>query len=38
MHYNTSRKTAGSIRDEVLGFFNDLILQAAVWLWGQLNL
>jgi hypothetical protein len=33
------RKIAGSIPDKVIGFFSiDLILPAAIWLWGRLSL
>jgi hypothetical protein len=38
-HYATSRKVAGSIPDEVIGFFSIyLILPAAPWPWGRLSL
>jgi hypothetical protein len=38
-HCAISRKAAGSIPDEVFfGFFIDLILPAALWLWGLLSL
>jgi hypothetical protein len=38
-HYATSRKVAGSIPDEVIGFFSiDVFLPAALWPWGRLNL
>jgi hypothetical protein len=36
-HYPTSRKVAGSSPDDV-DFSIDLILPAALWLWGQLSL
>jgi hypothetical protein len=37
--YSTSRKVAGSVPDEVIGFFSiDLILPAALWHWSQLSL
>jgi hypothetical protein len=34
-HYATSRKVAGSISDEVIGFF---ILPSALWHWAGLSL
>jgi hypothetical protein len=36
-HYATSREVAGSITDEVIGFFQ-LILAVALWPWGWLSL
>jgi hypothetical protein len=36
MHYATSRKVAGSVPDEVTGFFSVyLILPAALWALGS---
>jgi hypothetical protein len=38
-HFATSRKVAGSIPDEVIGFFSiDLIFPAALWPWSRLSL
>jgi len=34
----TSRKVAGSISIGVIGIFIDIILPAALWLWGRPNL
>jgi hypothetical protein len=34
-HYATSQKVAGSIPDEVIEISIDLILPAALWLWGS---
>jgi hypothetical protein len=38
MHYATSRKVAGSIADEVIGFFNWPNPSSALWPWGRLRL
>jgi hypothetical protein len=37
-HYAASRKVAGSIPDEVIGFSINIILPAAVWPCGGLSL
>ena len=37
-HCATSRKVAVSIPDGVIGFFIAIILPAALWHWGRLNL
>ena len=34
----TNRKVAGSIPDELLEFFIDIILPIALWPWGRLSL
>ena len=34
----TNRKVAGSIPPGVIGFFIDIILPIALWLWGRLSL
>ena len=37
-HCVTNRKVNGSIPDGLIGFVVELILLAAVWLWGALSL
>jgi hypothetical protein len=37
-HYAAICKVVGSIPDEVIAFFNYLILPAALWSWGDLAL
>jgi hypothetical protein len=37
-HYATNQKVIGVIPDEVIGFFNNLILPATLWHWCQLSL
>jgi hypothetical protein len=37
-HCATSWKVAGSIPDELIGFVVELVLLAALWLWGALSL
>jgi len=37
-HFATNRKVAVSIPDGLIGFDVELILLAAIWLWGALSL
>jgi hypothetical protein len=37
-HCATNRKVAGLIPDGLIGFVVELILVAALWLWGALGL